>query len=591
MLTDPDHLIFGGTPLDRSTIQWTDTQFGTDPANINKADLNINWTLRPTADQWIIRAGDEDDSRVLTLDPTGSILHGDFRVTGTLTDLDLGDDTIRLSEFDTNGELELRHSSSDSDQIAFVTRHGTNDYQLDLLVSGNREQVLTTAADNLDASTLEGASRSAFLEENPTVSNNGSVVDSNPPELDFGDDLGVSNTNAGVTIDFIGSQIPSEVYDNGTLVVSESNGIDFLDSFIVQEDTDNGRAQIVFDGPDDLASTTADETVTGTWTFDTTAQGSIAHAIDADSASSAADADAIGGTPAADIPATNAAETITGTWTFDTVAQGTVANAETADSATTADSAGYADEAGNASTADSAADADSVGGVAVTGLAELASAETITANWTYDNTLGIAGENELRFGDGNIRQRWSSTNSHLVVEDYADGTSTPVMEVSASGIEMPQGGSVGGSSVLTRADESSLSVDHASTADSATSADSATEADHATTADSLTNTGEIAETDVNETITGTWAFTEFATERIEVDSTTGNMTVKDGDYQIAVFDSAEIDFNSPVDIPFDGLTTGEGVTMNGGTLDLPVHNGSDPGGRRDGSMWFREDLQ
>lgn len=175
MYYEPDRVILGGTPSTHRSIQWTGDAFGSDVDGIDPSNLTYDWTIDTTATQWKLIDGDEGGTNILTATSAETTVHTDLTVAGGLLDVNIADDTVRLSSFDTNGRLELRHSSTDSDQIGFIDRVGTNDYDLRLLQGGAEERVFTTADDgSFDAATLGGDPPSAYAAtgNNETVTGN-----------------------------------------------------------------------------------------------------------------------------------------------------------------------------------------------------------------------------------------------------------------------------------------------------------------------------------------------------------------------------------------------------------------------------------
>lgn len=148
----------------------------------------------------------------------------------------------------------------------------------------------------------------------PETQNGGTTVNSDTGVFNFGSDLAASDDNGTVTIDFVGGGTPDNIYQDGTEQVNDAAYLDFINDFIVSEGS-SGEAQVEWDGPDDIAETTADETITGTWSFDNTVSADIDG--NAATADAAGDADQLNGQDPSYYAAPTESETVTSPWTFD----------------------------------------------------------------------------------------------------------------------------------------------------------------------------------------------------------------------------------------------------------------------------------
>lgn len=414
MLHDYDRLIFGGTPLDRGLIQFTTDEFGATRAEeIDVDNLTFEWTVDAYGNEFEILRGGDGGQTKLRIDDDLVRVTDDLRVAGDLQDVAIdASDNIQIHQF--TNEASIRRSSGDSDEIAIIDRHGNADYDIEILQGGTRERIFTTTDDgSFDAATLDGrpSSEYAELDQNETVSgtynftsqptynsdvlatepwvdagyapdphgnedhtetfategyvddslvdvdDSGTSVATSVAHIDFGEDLEATVSGDGVLVDNIVSDIPSEVYEDGTLVMDNANGVDFVNDFSVTE-ISGQIAEIAFDN-DDLADTTANETVIGNWTFD-------------------------------------------GTLTYGTE-----------DVATSGDlfSGSYNDLTDVPSTFTPEDHGD---GAHTENYAAVDRAETITSDWTVDAHLDLL-DNNLEH-DGLWRQRYSSTMGALVVE-------------------------------------------------------------------------------------------------------------------------------------------------------------------------------
>lgn len=114
---------------------------------------------------------------------------------------------------------------------------------------------------------------------------------------------------------------------------------------------------------------------------------------------------------------------------------------------------------------------------------------------------------------------------------------------------------------------------------------------------------EVPRRDSNETITEQWEFDEDIIA--DIDGTADRAfeaevalhaenAEKLNDRVSSVYARRNKEENIQGEWTYEEETTFEkGVTVNKGTIDLPLYNGSDPpaGDRQRGSMWFREDHQ
>lgn len=455
MFNPPNAVYLGGEPYnDRAALVFVGEDWPTDsngrPIPSEEKDPEAAdhlWRVEPDGTDFVLW-NEQTGNRAWTVlgDGSQTTIHHNVRITGELTDVHLADDHTRISGFDNNGIHSIRYTANDSDEIAHIERHGVNDYDLHVLQDGSAERVFTTADDGtFDADTLDGYDETHFAargddetidgawnfttrptfagadllaaddDYQPDVTEGGAAVASSVDTFDFGADLGVTdNSDGSATIDFIGGGVPDRIYVDGAEVIADAAYLEFLDDFDVSEGGD-GEAEVSLTLPDGVASVSADETITGAWTFDET--------IDADISGSAATADnaaLLDGRPETAFAATGDDETITGTWTFDETITGTI---------TTAESAAMADDAGTLDGYDEAH------------FAAHADDETVTGGWTFETgpTIDagtgtvldisggdIGGIDDLRFVAGD--------NPDLVV----DGTTA--LGLSAAGdVDVPTG--------------------------------------------------------------------------------------------------------------------------------------------------------
>lgn len=173
MYYEPDRLIVGGTPSNHRAIQWTSDAFGPDVDSVDPSNLTYDWTIDTTASAWMVKDGGENGTTKITVDGTHTTVHDHLSVTGEIQDVNIGDQAIRLSNFGSNNDrLEFRYTSTNADQIGFIDRYGSGDYDLVMMQGGVEETVLTTADDGtLDAATLNNQDHTyyAAISENETI--------------------------------------------------------------------------------------------------------------------------------------------------------------------------------------------------------------------------------------------------------------------------------------------------------------------------------------------------------------------------------------------------------------------------------------
>lgn len=506
MLKDPDRLVLGVTPYDYDTIQWSD---GTDWRDVDEVDLSnltIGWTLETRdSGEWVLRDGDEHASAAFEVGANTVTAYRNLRVTGETYGTNLASTYTRVTGFD-NGTHELRYSSTTSDRIGQIRRHGTDDYDLEIRKGGTFETVLTTAADNIDADTLDGldstdlaelasaetvsanwdftgtlqnglavsgsvsadsasitndASADTFTATTdvtvggssviteadpyyPDVTDSGTATASDVAGFDFGVDLGATDNGDGtVTIDWTGSDIPTDIYDDGTQAVADAAYLDFHDNLAVTEGA-NGEAQVAASVPASYTEASVAETITAQWSFDQQILG---------------DADSVDSLHAADIAEVAGNETISGTWTFSNTISGSIdGDADSVDGLHAADVA----EVAGAETITGAwtfdqtitgsisGDADSVDGLHAADIGELASAETVTSEWTFDAGLSLNDDDTLTLGStGEYELRYSSTSGALRLIDNTTASALTMLDVSGGALDFPNDATLSGSAIAT----------------------------------------------------------------------------------------------------------------------------------------------
>lgn len=296
MIADPNVLLLGGLEdNDRAALFFAD---GDVPASVHPEDIDVHddldflWRLEPSGDDFVFHNESEGDEFATYRSDGTAHFHGDMRVTGQFRDLHLASETTRLDGF-SGGIHELRYTSTDADRIAEIERGGSNDYHLRVYRDGDPLEVLLEGDDfevgDLTAETITVDGDSVITDADqqfPHIENDGSLVAEEPDTIDFGTDLGVTETADGVEVEYVGATIPALVYDDGVEVFADANGIDFIDPLYVEAGADD-IAEVNLDLPDDIASTTEAETITAEWTFSQTIDGTADHALSADVASTA----------------------------------------------------------------------------------------------------------------------------------------------------------------------------------------------------------------------------------------------------------------------------------------------------------------
>lgn len=280
-----------------------------------ETDIDHLWSISPTATA-LEFVNEQTGETLLTLGEGAGFGEG-VVLTGEFEDVNITDSMMRLSGAD--NIFEIRNSESDWDQILELHRQSNSDYEMHLHYGGSPREVLTTAHD-VDAASLGGEPAADYLLGGLDIRDGGTLYAEEVSSISFGNDLGVTATVAGVEIDYVGSEIPSRVFDDGTEVLANANGIDFLADLDVAIGT-NDVAEISVNLPSTLAHTDANETVGGTWTFTNEIDGTANHAVTADTATVA---EGLTSTAAANYIRTDSAATFTATHTHDaTVRMGT----------------------------------------------------------------------------------------------------------------------------------------------------------------------------------------------------------------------------------------------------------------------------
>ncbi len=312
MFGDPNELYLGNEVYnDEAAIHFVDhdNDIHDDIDEIDPDLFDNLWTI--SADETGLDFFDHDTGEsALFLGHGEATFGGGISLGGDMQNINVTDDTIRLSGFDTL--FEFRRSESDWDQIFELRRQGNSDYEMWLHHGGSPREMLTTHHD-IDAATFDGDGPETFLRGGMDVRNDGSLAATDVRAFDFGTDLGVTVTTQGVEVEYVGSTVPSRVYDDGDLVLEDANGIDFRSDLNVVIGANN-VAEVRVDTPSGMLDGSEDENITGTWTFQEHILGSI---DEADYATVAGTANALSSAVADTFVRRTIAQTIAGTHTHE----------------------------------------------------------------------------------------------------------------------------------------------------------------------------------------------------------------------------------------------------------------------------------
>lgn len=263
MIFNEGHLLLGDRPDTASggTLEWVDNPFATTPTT--------HWTLsrNPTANRLELR-NSATGTDALQVTATDETIVRDFRATGTVTQpLHLGGVTTRLTGFDATNRHWLKYSDNDTDRILAIDRVAPNEYSLSINEGDTLSRILTTgdqAAGTIDAGTLDGYDNTAFVHRDGTT-----------PLLGSLNVAGYDVTNVGGV---------TAAGPNAELVTTPGDG---TGQWAVQDASQNAHALEVREGGDvhvptgtiyqqgqavmtggSTADPTADENITGNWSFD-----------------------------------------------------------------------------------------------------------------------------------------------------------------------------------------------------------------------------------------------------------------------------------------------------------------------------------
>lgn len=358
----------------------------------------------------------------------------DVTFNGEITGVNVADDIVQFSALGGNAgdasTLQFRATSSDLDEIFEFDRYGNSDYDMYLHRGGSRTEVMTDSHDVL----REGDA------PYPEVENNGADVHAGPSILDFGDDITASDQGSGeVLIEYSGGTVPGRVHDDGTEILTDANGLDFLDHLDVSIDSNNNFAQITVN--DSAFGTLAnDETVAGSWTFDAaTSFGAAITVSAADSHLEFHESD----TAEADYWKTEISGGSFNVAFYDDSAA-TTTNGLAIDSSQNVDAPnGELSEMGNRVATRTFLSSQ------LAPYADTTETETISAVWTHESDVSLTADNQLQFGGGNWEVWHSTSNNNLYVNDDSGSTPTTIAAFSGTGVNFPQGASVAGNAVAT----------------------------------------------------------------------------------------------------------------------------------------------
>lgn len=503
MLVDPNHIWLGAEAAsDTATVSYADAALtphdDTDAIDPATFDAHWSWTA-DFAGGSLTLTDDETSTDLLTFSHNSSIgILEDVSFDGTMDGVNIADEIVRLSAF-TNGATNVtaRATETDVDEIFEFDRAGSSDYRMYLHTGGNRVEVLSEDHDVL----REGDN------PYPAIHNNGTEVHPGPATFDFGSDITANDMgNNTVLVEYTGGTVPGRVHDDSTEVLTDANGLDFLDYLDVSVDPNNNFAQITFN--DTTVGVLANnETVTGDWTFEaglTATAGSSITATGEHLAYHEAD------TATNDYWLTEADAGSFNIEFYDADTGSSVRTLTTNENGRVAAPNGPLYEQGNRVATQPWVDTE------LDPYADTTTTETIRAAWTYQSNVTLTADNSLRLGGGNW-QAWHSTSNNDLYVDWAGGaTPTTLMRLGPNAAQFPQGVTIEGNTAATQswvgANYASPSTAETITAQWSFDQQIQGEAASAAVATDANNLGGIGASSYGvlsqaETVSGGWTFT------------------------------------------------------------------------------------